>query len=533
MGEKWICSNCGAENTLKFCTKCGTPKPVIEAPVTEEEIADGNWDCICGRIGNTAKFCSKCGRPRAEGAVIAAAAVAAAEVAAAVVPEAEIPEVDIPEVEIPEVEMPEVELPEMEVPEVEIPEIEIPEAETPEVEIPEVELPEVEIPEAEIPEMEVPEVEIPEEIVPELVLPEAEVPQKMVPTLEIPEPDNTWTCACGQTGNAGRFCRSCGSPRPVDDVIPEAAVAATAPEVEIPEVEIPEMAAPEVEVPKVEMPQEVVPKLELPGSDSTWDCACGQTGNAGKFCRNCGLPQPEAAPAPALAPAEGPWDCACGKTGNLGKFCSVCGTPREQGFAPAGMTEPQLKAPEIPQPETPAETGKKKRTPKTLWIIIAAAVVVVAAIIVALIFLLPKKYTVNEKPQAEVLEVKEEFSLFVDKDRDISFLYPDDLLADRGTDGDRIYGGEKEQYPYVLIDRVNETTKPKDYFKQYQESLKQQYGDLDFSDIQEVEVEGKTVYTVQTYLPSEGGNEVSQSVKILKLKSGSHYHSAGGSWRHC
>ena len=53
--------------------------------------------------------------------------------------------------------------------------------------------------------------------------------------------------------------------------------------------------------------------------------------------------------------------------------------------------------------------------------------------------------------------------------------YEDDILADRGDDGDYIYGGEKGSDPYILIKRVNETTKPKDYFKKYQESLKQQY----------------------------------------------------------
>ncbi len=49
---------------------------------------------------------------------------------------------------------------------------------------------------------------------------------------------------------------------------------------------------------------------------SGWTCAkCGQTGNTGKFCSNCGAPKPDAA-----------WTCAkCGQTGNTGKFCSNCG----------------------------------------------------------------------------------------------------------------------------------------------------------------------------------------------------------------
>lgn len=53
-----------------------------------------------------------------------------------------------------------------------------------------------------------------------------------------------------------------------------------------------------------------------------WTCECGAT-NTGKFCQNCGKPQP--------APA-GSWTCACGAT-NTGKFCQNCGKPQP---APAG-----------------------------------------------------------------------------------------------------------------------------------------------------------------------------------------------------
>ena len=47
-----------------------------------------------------------------------------------------------------------------------------------------------------------------------------------------------------------------------------------------------------------------------------WTCECGAT-NTGKFCSECGKPQP--------APAAG-WTCECGAT-NTGKFCSECGKP--------------------------------------------------------------------------------------------------------------------------------------------------------------------------------------------------------------
>ena len=48
-----------------------------------------------------------------------------------------------------------------------------------------------------------------------------------------------------------------------------------------------------------------------------WACSCGHTGNAGKFCAECGNPQPSAG-----------WACPCGNAGNSGKFCSECGKPQ-------------------------------------------------------------------------------------------------------------------------------------------------------------------------------------------------------------
>ncbi len=45
-----------------------------------------------------------------------------------------------------------------------------------------------------------------------------------------------------------------------------------------------------------------------------WTCACGNAGNTGKFCDECGGKKP-----------EGGWTCACGNSGNTGKFCDECG----------------------------------------------------------------------------------------------------------------------------------------------------------------------------------------------------------------
>lgn len=59
-------------------------------------------------------------------------------------------------------------------------------------------------------------------------------------------------------------------------------------------------------------------------ANDTWNCACGKTGIASKFCPECGAKKPE-------APAA--WNCACGKTGITSKFCPECGAKKPE--APA------------------------------------------------------------------------------------------------------------------------------------------------------------------------------------------------------
>ena len=75
-----------------------------------------------------------------------------------------------------------------------------------------------------------------------------------------------------------------------------------------------------------------------------WTCACGQTGNTGKFCENCGAKKPEP------AAADG-WTCSCGAV-NKGKFCSECGAKK-----PAGV--PQYKCDKCGwEPADPAHPPK-------------------------------------------------------------------------------------------------------------------------------------------------------------------------------
>ncbi|MEE1491964.1 MAG: virion core protein, partial [Massilioclostridium sp.] len=78
-----------------------------------------------------------------------------------------------------------------------------------------------------------------------------------------------------------------------------------------------------------------------------WSCSCGQTGNTGKFCSNCGKPKP--------APA-GSWKCpSCGSE-NIGRFCGECGTKKPEaakcancGFVPADGSAPKF-CPECGKP---------------------------------------------------------------------------------------------------------------------------------------------------------------------------------------
>ena len=62
--------------------------------------------------------------------------------------------------------------------------------------------------------------------------------------------------------------------------------------------------------------QQAAQSAQAAPAAGSWTCECGTT-NTGKFCSNCGKPQP--------APA-GSWTCECGTT-NTGKFCSNCGKP--------------------------------------------------------------------------------------------------------------------------------------------------------------------------------------------------------------
>lgn len=70
-----------------------------------------------------------------------------------------------------------------------------------------------------------------------------------------------------------------------------------------------------------QQPTQQQPAPQQQAAPAGWLCPCGHSSNTGKFCMECGKPQPAA--------AEG-WACTCGAI-SKGKFCAECGKPKPAG----------------------------------------------------------------------------------------------------------------------------------------------------------------------------------------------------------
>ncbi len=130
------------------------------------------------------------------------------------------------------------------------------------------------------------------------------------PGMMVQPPKEAWTCPnCGQEGITSRFCPQCATPAPekpapapVPDPTPSPTVSAMDPP---------------------------------PAPGDSWTCTCGQEGNTGKFCPNCGNPSPaylsqrEEKKEPEAPMSAEMWTCLiCGCKENTGRFCLRCGSIR-------------------------------------------------------------------------------------------------------------------------------------------------------------------------------------------------------------
>ena len=123
----------------------------------------------------------------------------------------------------------------------------------------------------------------------------------------------TWTCTCGRT-NTGKFCATCGSPRP---------------------------AAP----------------VPVPARQAGWVCSCGRT-NTGKFCATCGAPRPAANTQQGYAQPAQPYPQQQGYP-QQGYGQQQQTFPQQQGYPQQGYPQQGYAQPQQANPSQEGEAPKK------------------------------------------------------------------------------------------------------------------------------------------------------------------------------
>ena len=102
----------------------------------------------------------------------------------------------------------------------------------------------------------------------------------------------TWFCQCGKE-NEGKFCKVCGTPRPVQETTPVEPVATP--------------VQPQPPVQPVQPVQPVATPVPPTNTQEIWVCQCGKQ-NTKQFCTTCGSPKPIgfSQPVPPVAPPMAP-----------------------------------------------------------------------------------------------------------------------------------------------------------------------------------------------------------------------------------
>lgn len=145
---------------------------------------------------------------------------------------------------------------------------------------------------------------------------------------------------------------------------------------------------------------------------------------------------------------------------------------------------------------------------KKIVLRIAAAVLLCLAGTAAAVVLLKghgQEYTINKADTKKNQEIPPAFALLEGEEMGYSVLYPKELTAEwKKQEGTYIYFTESGKMPYVLIQKASHTKlTPERYFDSCNRMMQQTFEQVASTKIQEVWVEGKTLYMTR-YRCSQG-----------------------------